>query len=114
MWSTAVCSGARPFRYGHWCIQQALAAEEPEAESFYLRELVTCVTNGRRASGLTVERASAELAGDEALPNSIRRTLRTRGWFELPTRRRESLGSPDEPAERPRGAYGGGRPVLGG
>ena len=59
--------GARPFRYGHWCIQKALAAGEPETASFYLRELVDCVRDGRRASGLTVEGARAGLAGDEAL-----------------------------------------------
>ena len=94
--------GARPFRYGHWCIQQALAAEEPEAESFYLRELVTCVTNGRRASGLTVERASAELAGDEALRIRFDELFERAVGSNSQPDDGSSLGSPDEPAERPR------------
>ena len=59
--------GARPSGYGHWCMQMALAAGEPEARSFYLGELFDCVTDGRYANGLTAEGARASLAQDEAL-----------------------------------------------
>ena len=59
--------GARPFRYGRWCAEMARTARAPQAASFYLRELHGCVTDGRRADGLTVESAHACLAGEEAL-----------------------------------------------
>ena len=59
--------GARPFGYGQWCMEKALASREPKAAWFYLRELVDCVTDGRYASGLTVEGARAGLTADEAL-----------------------------------------------
>ena len=39
--------GARPFRYGHWCIEMACAARNAQAASFYLRELHGCMTDGR-------------------------------------------------------------------
>ena len=59
--------GARPFGYGRWCVEMARAATDPRAASFYLRELHDCVTDGRRADGLSVENARACLAGNEAL-----------------------------------------------
>ena len=91
--------GARPFRYGHWCMEKALAAGEPEAASFYLRELFDCVTDGRRASGLTVEGARADLAANEALLRQFDRIS------EHPTgpESRPEDGTTEEPAERPRG-----------
>ena len=60
--------GARPYDYGPWCIDQALAAgEQPDAESFYLGELVDCVTGGQGAHGLTVEDARAMLSSNKSL-----------------------------------------------
>ena len=84
--------GARPFRYGHWCLEKTLAAGEPDAASFYLRELFDCVTDGRRASGLSVDDARANLAANEALLRQYDR------MSEHPAESRE------EPAERPRGS----------
>ena len=88
-----------PFRYGHWCMEKALAAGEPEAASFYLRELFDCVTDGRRASGLTVEGARADLAADEALLRQFDR------MSEHPTGP-ESRPEDGTKAESPRGARG--------
>ena len=45
----------------------ALAAEESRAASFYLDEVVDCVTGEARADGLTVEEARGHLAGNEVL-----------------------------------------------
>ena len=60
--------GARPYDYGPWCIDQALASgEQPDAESFYLGELVDCVTSGQGAHGLTVEGARATLSSNKSL-----------------------------------------------
>ncbi len=59
--------GARPFDYGRWSLEMALGAEEKEAASFYLRELLDCLDDGSRAVGLTVEAARAGLAADKLL-----------------------------------------------
>ena len=60
--------GARPFDYGPWCVDQALAASgRPDAESFYLGELVHCLTGGEGAHGLTVEQARAALSSNKSL-----------------------------------------------
>ena len=61
--------GARPFGYARWCVERALAAVDPRAASFYVRELVECLTNGTRSGRMTVEDARAGLAGDESLVN---------------------------------------------
>ena len=88
--------GARPFRYGHWCMEKALAAGEPEAASFYLRELFDCMADGRRASGLTVEGARAGLAADEALLRQFdQMSERTAG----PESRPEDGRPPETPKE---------------
>ena len=95
--------GARPFRYGHWCMEKALAAGDPEAASFYLRELFDCVTDGRRASGLTVEGARAGLAADEALLRQFDRMSEHPTGPESRPEDGTKAESPEEPAERPRG-----------
>ena len=95
--------GARPFRYCHWCIEKALTAREPEAASFYLRELFDCVTDGRRASGLTVEGARADLAADEALLQQFDRMSEHPTGPEPRPEDETKTESPEEPAERPRG-----------
>ena len=95
--------GARPFRYGHWCMDKALAAGEPEAASFYLRELFDCVTDGRRASGLTVEGARADLAADEALLRQFDRMSERPTGPESRPEDGTKAESPEEPAERSRG-----------
>ncbi len=59
--------GARPFGYGSWCLEQALAAENPTASSFYVRELLNFLTDGRRADGLTVQDARTGLMVKETL-----------------------------------------------
>ena len=95
--------GARPFRYGHWCMEKALAAGEPKAASFYLRELFDCVTDGRGASGLTVEGARADLAADEALLRQFDRMSEHPTGPESRPEDGTKAESPEEPAERPRG-----------
>ena len=59
--------GARPLRYGPWCLEKALSAEHPTAALFYLRELFNCLEDGRRADRLTVDDARTALAADDAL-----------------------------------------------
>ena len=59
--------GARPWRYGRWCLDMALAAGGGKAASFYVQELINCVEDGSRADGLTLEGVRAGLAGDGAL-----------------------------------------------
>ena len=61
--------GARPWRYGRWCLEMAFAAEESKAAAFYLQELLACVMDGARADGLTLREARERLAADEALMN---------------------------------------------
>ena len=94
--------GARPFRYGHWCIEKALVAEEPEAASFYLRELFDCVTDRRRASGLTVKDARADLAANEALLRQFDRMSEHPAAPVTRPKHGAPPESPQEPAERPR------------
>ncbi len=68
--------GARPFDYGPWCVDQALAAGgQPDAESFYLGELVGCLMEGQEAHGLTVEKARAALSSDKSLLNRFNQML---------------------------------------
>ena len=95
--------GARPFRYGHWCMEKALAAGKPEAASFYLRELFDCVTDGQRASGLTVEGARADLAADQALLRQFDRMSEHPTGSESRPEDGTKAESPQEPSERPRG-----------
>ena len=95
--------GARPFRYGHWCLEKALAAGEPEAASFYLRELFDCVTDGQRASGLTVEGARADLAANGALLRQFDRMSEHPTELERRPEDKTKAESPEEPEERPRG-----------
>ena len=59
--------GARPLRYGRWCLDMALAADKGEAGSFYVQELINCVEDGSRADRLTLVEARAGLAEDLAL-----------------------------------------------
>ena len=59
--------GARPFEYARWCLDMASAASDRRAASFYVRELVDCLTTGTHAGGMTVEAARASLAEDESL-----------------------------------------------
>ena len=63
--------GARPLRYGHWCLQQVLSAENPTVSSFFLRELFDCVMDGRRADGLTIGGIRTVLADKESLLNQF-------------------------------------------
>ena len=95
--------GARPFGYGHWCVEKALAAGAPEAASFYLRELFDCVTDGRRANGLTVEGARAGLAANEALLRQFDRMSEHPTGQEFRPEEGAKTESPEEPLERPRG-----------
>ena len=97
--------GARPWGYGPWCLEMALAAEESEAASFYLRELVDYGMDGARADGLTVEGARAGLAAHEALMNQFDEMVerRTRGATRTESRTApessmdvESRGDTDE------------------
>ena len=60
--------GARPRGYGRWCLEMAMATGDSLAASFYLGELLDCVTGGgHRADGLTLEEARTGLAADEAV-----------------------------------------------
>ena len=63
--------GARPLRYGRWCLQQVLSAENPTVSSFFLRELFDCVMDGHRADGLTIEGIRTGLADNESLLNQF-------------------------------------------
>ena len=56
--------GARPSDYDHWCLDMALGTDDGSAASFYLRELFDCITDGSRASSLTVEGVRAALTAD--------------------------------------------------
>ena len=77
-------------------------AEEPEAASFYLRELFDCVTDRRRASGLTVEDARADLAANEALLRQFDRMSEHPAAPVTRPKHGAPPESPQEPAERPR------------
>ena len=87
--------GARPGRYGRWCREMALAAQEGKAASFYLRELVDCVMDVARADGLTLEGARAGLAANEALVNQFDEMVKRRARVETRTERRTA----PEPSE---------------
>ncbi len=88
--------GARPWRYGRWCLAMALAAEEGEAAAFYLQELLDCVMGGGRADGLTVEGARGSLAADEALINQFDEMVARRSRVETRTERRTTSESPTD------------------
>ena len=64
--------GARPRRYGRWCIEMALADGEGKAASFYLQEILDCVMEEARADGLTMEGARAGLAANQAAGEPVR------------------------------------------
>ena len=79
--------GARPRRYGRWCLEMALAAEEGKAAAFYLQELLDCVMDGARAAELTMKEARAVLAADEALLNRFDEMVARRSHVETRTER---------------------------
>ncbi len=90
--------GARPFDYGPWCVDQALAASgQPDAESFYLSELVDCLNGGQGAYGLTVEEARAALSSDKSLLHRFTQMLEPRAG---PASRPEGQRPSDSPDER--------------
>ena len=59
--------GACPRRYGQWCLEMALAAEEAGATDFYLEELLDCVNGEGDSDRLTLDEVRGLLAADEAL-----------------------------------------------
>ena len=85
--------GARPWDYGRWCLEVALAAEEGRASSFYLQELLDCVIEGERDGGLTVEGARAGLAANEALVNEFDGMVACRSRVEIGTEPRLVTGT---------------------
>ena len=98
--------GARPWGYGPWCLQMAIAANEITASSFYLRELYDCVVDGVRADGLTVDAARARLASHAALLNQFDELVEGRARGETrpghPTAPASSVdaASPEDTAEQ--------------
>ena len=80
--------GARPWGYGRWCLEKALAAEEGKAAAFYLQELLDCVMDGARADGLIVTEVRGRLAADEALMNQFDEMVARRSRVETLTERR--------------------------
>ena len=63
--------GARPRDHGQWCLDMALSAEEGNTAAFYVQELASCVTDGIRADGLTVEAAREALTANDSLLNQF-------------------------------------------
>ena len=92
--------GARPWKYGRWCLEMALAAEEGEAAAFYLQELLDCVMGGGRADGLTVEEARVRLAADEALMNQFDGMVARRSRVETRTERSTAPESAGDTAKQ--------------
>ena len=103
MWSTAACWGLAPFRYARWCVEMARAARNPLTAPFFLRELHSCVTDGRRADGLTIEGARACLSGDEDLLRQFDRMSERAVVPEPSHDSRESQESTDGVKEERRG-----------
>ena len=85
--------GARPWEYGRWCLEMALAAKEVKASSFYLVELRDCVIDGERAGGLTVEGARAGLAANQALVNEFDEMVARRSRVEIGAEPRSAAGT---------------------
>ena len=77
--------GARPRRYGRWCLEMALAADEGKAALFYLEELLGCVMDGERGDRLTVEGVRSGLAVNEALLNQFDEMVARRSRVEART-----------------------------
>ena len=93
--------GARPFDYGPWCVAQAFAASgQPDAESFYLSELVDCLTGGSGALRLTVEKARAALSSDKSLLHRFNQMLESRAGPISRHKGQMPLDSPDEHEHR--------------
>ena len=87
--------GARPWRYGRWCLEMAVAAKEGKAASFYLQELLDCVVDESRADGLTLEEARMRLAPDEVLLNQFDGMVDIRSGVETRTESRTSQSARD-------------------
>ena len=98
--------GARPWGYGQWCLQMAIAANNDKAASFYLRELCDCVTDGVCAGGLTVDAARADMAPHEPLLNQFDELVERRARGETRPEHRtapessEDTDSPEDTAEQ--------------
>ena len=92
--------GERPFDHGRWCLEMALAARDGKAASFYLAELFDCVTTGRHAGGLTLEKVRTGLAADDLLSDQFDKLAKRR--VDAPTRseRMRRLVSPADSAEQ--------------
>ena len=93
--------GVRPFDYAPWCLDQALAARgQRDAESFYLSELVDCLTGGQGAYRLTVEKARAALSSDKSLLQRFNQMLEHRSGPESRPEGHMPSDPPDEFAHR--------------
>ena len=89
--------GTRPWKYGRWCVEMALAAKEDEASVFYLQELLDCLMDGEYTDGLTVEGARVDLAANEALVSKFDEMVTRRSHVESVTESWSVAGT--EPAE---------------
>ena len=95
--------GARPWKYGRWCLEMALAGQGGKASSFYLLELLDCVMGRERADGLTVEGARVGLAANEALVNEFDELVARRSRVETGAEPRPMAGTEsaeDTPEQR--------------
>lgn len=95
--------GARPWDYGRWCLDKAIGAEEGPAVSFYLTELLDCLTDEEYADGLTAEAARARLAEHEALLDEFDGLVARRSRSESGTEPRAMTGAEsgqDTPEQR--------------
>lgn len=85
--------GARPWDYGPWCIEKAIDAGQGQAVSFYLTELLDCLTDEEYADGLTAEGARARLAEHEALLDEFDELVARRSRSESGTEPRAMSGA---------------------
>ena len=77
--------GARPRQqYGQWCIDMALVAEDSRIATFYLHELIHCLTDEIRADRLTKAGARAQLAADVELMNQFDEMVAPQSPVQIP------------------------------
>ena len=72
--------GLRSYGYICWCLEQSVVAEEPSIAEEYVRELVSCFSDGIGTDRLSVEEARTALSAKGPLLNQFDELMDTREW----------------------------------
>ena len=62
-----LCGAPRPPDFVYWCLDQAIATENPNTAEWHLGEVAICIHNGHSSKGISHKAVSTRLTGYEGL-----------------------------------------------